>query len=63
MNISDFLTVLALILNASALFYAGYQIKLNKRSLELAQQAIDHQRRVQQMDLLPLANYLFSGKK
>ncbi len=53
MNISEILTIVALFLNSVALFYAGYQTHLNKRSVNLAQQAIDQQRRIQQMQLLP----------
>ncbi len=58
-NLSAILTIIALGLNFVALCVVAYQTYLNRRSLNLAKQSIDEDRRTRQIELLPRAHFIF----
>jgi len=59
MNLSEILTIIALSLNAVALCIIAYQTFLNRKSLILANQSIDEDRKTRQIEMLPRAHYVF----
>jgi hypothetical protein len=69
MDVTETLTIIALVLNAFALIAVSYQIHQSKKSIELATQStdlarksVDHQRRMVQLELLPNAHSLFAAQ-
>jgi hypothetical protein len=59
MEISAILTIIALVLNFIALCVVAYQTYLNRRSLALTKESIDHDRKTRQIELLPKAHFIF----
>jgi hypothetical protein len=59
MEISAILTIIALVLNFIALCVVAYQTYLNRRSLALAKESNDADRKTRQMELLPKAYFIF----
>jgi hypothetical protein len=59
MQITEILTLIALLLNFIALLVVAYQTYLNRRSLTLTKQSIDNDRKTRQIELLPKAHYIF----
>lgn len=66
MDLTDILTITALILaipalilNFIALCVIAYQTVLNRRSLDLAKHSIDEDRKIRQIEMLPRAQFIF----
>jgi hypothetical protein len=59
MEISAILTIIALVLNFIALCVVAYQTYLNRKSLVLAKESIDEDRKTRQIELLPKAHFIF----
>lgn len=59
MTISEILTIGALILNIVALCVVAYQTYLNRRSMLLAKESIDENRKSRQIEMLPRAGFVF----
>lgn len=58
-SLTDILTIIALFLNFAALCIVGYQTYLNRRSLQVATQSIDEDRKTRQIEMLPRAHFIF----
>ena len=58
-NLSAILTIIALVLTFVALCVVAYQTYLNRRSLNLAKESIDEDRKTRQIELLPRAHFIF----
>jgi len=58
-NLTAILTIIALVLNSIALCVVAYQTYLNRRSLNLAKESIDADRKTRQIELLPRAHFIF----
>ena len=56
---TDLLTIVALVLNFSALCLVAYQSFLNRKSLGLSRASIDDDRKVRQIEMLPRAHFIF----
>jgi len=61
-DLSNILTIGALVLNMIALLIVAYQTRLNRKSLDLAKESIDEDRRTRQIELLPKAQLIFQVK-
>ena len=58
-NLSAILTTIALLLNFGALCVVAYQTYLNRKSLNLAKESIDEERKTRQIESLPRAHFIF----
>ncbi|MBU0514434.1 MAG: hypothetical protein KJ621_06640 [Proteobacteria bacterium] len=59
MNLTNLLTIIALVLTFIALLIVAYQTYLTRKSLILAKNSIDDDRKIRQMELLPNAHFIF----
>ncbi len=60
MNLAAILTVIALIVNALALFAVAYQICQNRKSILLAKKSVDDDRRTRQAQFLPSLHFVIN---
>lgn len=60
MDLTNILTIIALILNFIALCVVAYQTNLNRKSLDLAKQSIEEDRKIRQIEMLPRAHFIFN---
>ncbi len=58
-NLSAILTIVALVLSFIVLCVVACQTYLNRKSLTLAKQSIDADRKIRQIELLPKAHFIF----
>ena len=59
MDLTNILTITALILTFIALCIVAYQTYLNRKSLDLAKHSIDEDRKTRQIEMLPRAHFIF----
>ena len=60
MDLPNILTIAALTLNFIALCVVAYQTNLNRKSLDLAKQSIEEDRKTRQIEMLPRAHFIFN---